>query len=422
MAESLRAKCLLLLLLALTSTNVRADWNQFRGPGGGGRSEERELPVAWSESENVVWQAELPGRGASSPVVAGDRVYLTAYSGYGLDAANPGDVADLKLHVVCLNRSAGEKLWEREFAGSPKTQEATARVVDHGFASSTPVCDETGVYAFFGVSGVIALDPEGNEKWRADVGSRTAGFGSAASPVIYDNLVIVNASIESQSVYAFDKNSGREVWKVEDVKQTWTTPLIARTADGNDELVVPQKDLIRGFDPVTGAELWTCTGIDDYVVPCAIAHDGVAYVLGGRSNRAIAVRLGGRGEVTDSHVLWTARVGANVTSPAYWDGKLYWASDRGIANCLDAKSGETVFQQRLPTRERVYASSIVGDGKMYVTTRESGVIIVELGPQYKELGRNMLGASDGMVNATPAISRGQLLLRTDRYLYCIGMD
>jgi outer membrane protein assembly factor BamB len=414
--------CLTGLMLIALPLAQGSDWHQFRGLGAGGRSDDRGLPETWSDSNHVIWKTALPGRGASSPVVFGDRVYLTAYSGFGLDAENPGNPQDLRLHVLCIDRNTGDLLWDRSVTGSPNSQEATARIVDHGYASSTAACDETGVYAFFGVSGVVAFDPDGEQKWRADVGARTAGFGSAASPVLHGDLLIVNAGIESHSVVALDKTSGETVWTIPEVRQTWTTPLIASTNDGQDELVIPQKDIVRGFDPRTGHVLWTCEGIDDYVVPCAIAHDGIAYVLGGRSNRAIAVRLGGRGDVTQSHQLWSARVGANVTSPTYWEGRLYWASDRGIANCIDAASGEIVYQQRLPTRERAYASAVLADGKIYVTTRENGVIVLAIGAQYKQLAQNRLAADEGLINATPAISRSQLLLRTDGRLYCIGED
>ncbi|MCR9119294.1 MAG: PQQ-binding-like beta-propeller repeat protein, partial [bacterium] len=250
----------------------------------------------------------------------------------------------------------------------------------------------------------------------------TAGFGSASSPVLHENLVIVNASIEDGKVIAFDKQSGEKVWSIDDVERSWTTPCPAQTADGNTELVINQIDLIRGFDPLTGKELWRCSGIDDYIVPTPVFDDGIVYCLGGRQNRCVAVKLGGRGDVTDSHKLWQVNVGANVTSPVYYKGHLYWASDKAIANCLNAKTGETVYSKRLDTRSRIYASIVRGGERLYVTTRDKGVTVLPAKPEYSELAVNSIASDEGLINGSPAISEDQLFLRTDNYLYCIGVE
>ncbi|HAW32467.1 MAG TPA: serine/threonine protein kinase, partial [Planctomycetaceae bacterium] len=210
---------------------------------------------------------------------------------------------------------------------------------------------------------------KGKLKWQANVGDGTAGFGSASSPILYKDLVIVNASIESSTVYALNKNNGEVAWKAEEIVRAWTTPSIVDVPGGKQELVVNQKNQIFGFDPDTGKKLWTCEGIQDYVVPVVVQNEGILYCLGGRSNRSIAVRPGGKGDVTKTHKLWEVNVGANVTSPVYYDGHLYWASDRGIAFCLNAKDGEVVYKNRLPTGARLYASIVLADGKLYVTTR-----------------------------------------------------
>ncbi|MEO2010446.1 MAG: PQQ-binding-like beta-propeller repeat protein [Pirellulaceae bacterium] len=404
-----------------TATAAESDWRQFRGAGASGSSDS-ELPVSWSSRKNLQWRTPLTGRGSSSPIVIGQRIYLTAFSGYAIDKDQPGDRADLRLHVLCFDRQSGKPVWDKSIPAAPAEQEATRRVIDHGYASNTPAGDETGVYAFFGPSGMVAYTPEGNLKWQVDVGAKTAGFGSASSPIVYQDLVIVNASIEGGTVYAIDKETGKVRWTIEDVLRSWTTPLVANTQDGKPELVLNQKDIIRGFDPQTGKQLWICDGIEDYIVPCAIAKDGIVYCLGGRTNRAIAVRLGGRGDVTETHRLWVSRTGANVTSPVLYNGRLYWSSDKGFASCLDAKTGEEVFRERLPTKTRVYGSAVVANGKIYTPTRDAGVIVWAAGDQYEQLAQNQFSDDNDPLNATPAIAGERLLLRTDSFLYCVGLE
>ncbi len=407
------------IVLTLPVSVLGNDWARFRGADGNAASPDAQVPLSWSATENVAWKAELPGHGSSSPVVYSDRIYLTSFTGYGLDPDMPGDRKDLRLHVLCFDTTDGRPLWDKSVAASDNEQEVTRRVADHGFATGTPVADESGVYSYFGVSGLVAYDHNGNLRWTALTGDKTAGFGSAASPILYRNLVIINASIESNKVLAFDRDSGKEVWKIDDVDKSWTTPIVGVSADGRDELIVSHKMSVRGFDPATGKELWTCSGIQDYVVPCVVVNDGIAYVLGGRKNQSMAIRLGGNGDVSDTHKIWETNIGANVTSPIYHDGYLYWASDRGIANCLDAGSGESVYKERMKTKERVYASSLLAGGRMYLTTRENGVFAIALGPKYKELAHNVFEGDDGMLNATPAVSGNALLFRTNRFLYCI---
>lgn len=399
---------------------LAADWPRFRGADGNASAPAADVPVTWSATENVVWKTALPGSGSSSPVTIQGRIYLTAYTGYGLNPDEPGDREDLNLHVICINHEDGQILWDKSFKAAEAEQQATRRVIDHGYATGTPVCDQNGVYSYFGVSGLVAYNHDGELLWRAETGTKTAGFGSAASPILYDNLVIINASIESGQVIAFDTATGNEVWRISDVQRSWTTPLIAKTDSGEDELIVSQKDVVRGFEPASGKQLWSCVGVLDYVVPCVVAHEGIAYVLGGRKNQSMAIRLGGRGDVTDTHKLWETNIGANVTSPVYHEGRLYWISDRGIVNCLDASSGKEIYRERAKTKERVYASTILAGDHLFLTTRENGVFVIGTGPDYHEVAHNVIDADDGLYNATPAVSGNNLLLRTNRHLYCLG--
>ncbi|QDT77713.1 outer membrane biogenesis protein BamB [Gimesia maris] len=407
-------------LTSVLQQTQAADWSQFRGPSGNGVSQSTGLPTEWSSEKNIVWKAKLPGHGSSSPVLFGNQVFVTSYTGYGLTEEDNGNPSDLRLHVISVNRDSGEIMWDESVSPLNEVQKITKRIVDHGYASGTPACDETGVYAFFGTSGVVAYDLKGKLKWQANVGDGTAGFGSASSPILYKDLVIVNASIESSTVYALNKSNGEVVWKAEEIVRAWTTPSIVDVPGGKQELVVNQKNQIFGFDPDTGKKLWTCEGIQDYVVPVVVQNEGILYCLGGRSNRSIAVRPGGKGDVTKTHKLWEVNVGANVTSPVYYDGHLYWASDRGIAFCLNAKDGEVVYKNRLPTGARLYASIVLADDKLYVTTRDSGVIVLKAGPEYVELARNEIKSDEDLFNASPAVSEGSIYLRTNSYLYRIA--
>lgn len=407
-------------LALLCGTIPAADWPQFRGPATAGVSSDAGLPTTWSAGHNMRWRTELPGYGASCPIVVGDRIYLTCWSGYGLDEADPGDRSQLRQHVIAVQRDTGDILWNQSRPASPREQAVERRVVEHGYATPTPCSDGERVYAYFGVSGLVCYDREGKFLWHADCGSQTAGFGCAASPILYENLVIQNASIEGGTLYAFDKLTGQVVWKDNAIVKAWTTPTIARLPDGSAELIVNQQDFIYGFDPLTGQKLWTCAGIDDYVVPSVVVHQDIAYCFGGRQNRAIAVKLGGRGDVTATHKLWEVKVGANVTSPVYHDGKLYCANDKGLSLCLDAATGETVTQQRLPARGRIYASVVLGDGKLYVTTRDTGVVVLAAQPEYQELAVNVIADDPHLFNAAPALADGRLYYRTNGWLYCIG--
>ncbi len=406
--------------LSVSHVSQAADWSQFRGPSGNGVSESTGLPTEWSAEKNILWKTKLPGHGSSSPVLYGDQIFLTAYTDYGLTAEDGGNPADLRLHVISINREDGKIMWDQSVAPLNQVQKITKRIVDHGYASGTPACDETGVYAFFGTSGVVAYDLKGNLKWQADVGNKTAGFGSASSPILYKDFVIINASIESETVYALEKATGKVAWKAENIVRAWTTPSIVDVPGGKQELVVNQKNQILGFDPDTGKQLWTCEGIQDYVVPVVVQNEGILYCLGGRSNRSIAVRPGGRGDVTKTHKLWEVNVGANVTSPVFHEGHLYWASDRGIAFCLNAKNGEVVYKNRLPTKSRLYASIVLADDKLYVTTRDNGVVVLKAVPEYVELARNEIKSDEDLFNASPAVSEGSIFLRTNGYLYRIA--
>ena len=429
MPSTRRTTFSLMLTAALATTlgpvEVQAaDVTGFRDSGGLAHSKETGLPVTWSSSQNVVWKAKMPGPGTSSPIVLGERIYLTSYTGYGL-VPNQGEQANLKRQVLCLDRASGKQIWRKEFAAKlPESRYSGGNNARHGFASATPTTDGKHIYVFFGKSGVFCFDLDGKTVWTADVGSRTRGWGSSNSPVLHKNLVIINASVESGRLLALDKATGKEAWTVGGIRGSWNTPLLAEVPGGGTELVISVPQQVRGLDPATGKQLWTCQGIPDrgYVCPSVVADKGVVYAIGGRQNTALAIKLGGRGDVTSTHLLWTKNRGSNVSSPVVADGRLYWFHERrGTAYCLDAKSGDIVYEARLAPRPGLgYSSMLFADGKLYCISQHNGTYVVATGSQFKLLAHNTFADDDSRTNACPVAHNGQLLLRTDGFLYCLG--
>jgi outer membrane protein assembly factor BamB len=409
----------ILALLALFTAGPAwaEDWPQFRGPGGLGVSPDTGLPTSWGEGKNIVWQVKLPGAGGSSPIVVGARIFVTCYNGYGLEAKNAGELGNLKRHLVCLDRG-GKVMWTSDIVAAVPDYPYKSFQALHGFASATPASDGPRVYAFFGVAGVLAYDLAGKELWRTSVGKGTSDWGSGTSPVLANNLVIVNASVESGSLVALDKDTGKIIWTVKGMAASWNTPLLVNVG-ARQELVVSVRGKLLAFDPETGKELWSCPGVQDYVCPSVIAHDGVVFAIGGRKNTTIAVKAGGKGAVGP---LWTLDRGSNVSSPVYYAGHLYWAHDgKGVAYCVNAANGKLVYEERLqPVPGRIYASATEGAGKVYYVSRESGTYVVAAQPEFKQLAHNTLKSDPSICNASPALADGMIYLRSDRFLYCIG--
>ncbi|KPJ57880.1 MAG: hypothetical protein AMS16_00460, partial [Planctomycetes bacterium DG_58] len=367
----------------------------------------------------IVWKTEMPGPGASSPIVFGDRVYVTCYTGYVVRRGAEGSLEELKRHLIAVRLSDGRILWNKAV---PAKLPEERRIREHGYAASTPVADAERVYVFFGKSGVLAFDHDGKQLWQADVGSRTHGWGSGASPVLYKDLVFINASVESQSLVALDRRTGERKWQADGIRQAWNTPVLVTAKSGRQELIVPVQGSVLAFDPDSGERLWSCrTDIRWYMVPSVVAEDGVIYCLGGRSGTAaLAVRAGGSGEVTGSHRLWTSQKGSNVTSPVVHDGHLYWMHEqRGIAYCAVAASGEIVYEERLEGAGRVYASPLLADGRLYYLTRNGRTFVLACKPRFEQLAVNDLG-DRSTFNATFAVAGNRLLVRSDKYLYCLG--
>jgi outer membrane protein assembly factor BamB len=330
----------------------------------------------------------------------------------------PGeDVSALRRHVLCLHHADGKSLWQND---SPAAQPEAPKVRDHGYASSTPFADVERLYVFFGKSGVFAFSHDGKQLWQANVGSKTHSWGSASSPVLYKDLVIINAAVESDALVALNKQTGGEVWRAGGLKESWNTPILVPVAGGKQELVVAIAGKLLGFDPATGGLLWSCaTGISWYMAPSLVNDKDVVYCIGGRTGGSLAVRAGGRGDVTQSHRLWTLNKGSNVSSPVFHDGHLYFLHENlGVAHCVEAATGRLVYEERFENAGQFYASPILADGKLYGLTRNGRMFVLAAKPQFEQLACNELGDRSSF-DASPAVDGRRLLIRSDRFLYCV---
>lgn len=447
------------MLMLIGGANA-ADWTRFRGPNGQGVSEDSTIPVVWSEKKNLKWKTPLPGPGTSSPIVVGKYVFVTSYSGYGESRSNVGKMSDLKRHLVCVRREDGKIEWTVTVPHKGPEDRYSRMLGEHGYASNTPASDGETVFAFFGKSGVYAFDMKGKQLWRTSVGTESGRmrWGSAASLLLYEDKVIVNASEENEALIALDKKTGKQVWKAQaaGLGSTWGTPVLVKVKD-HTELVVGVPYEIWGLNADTGKLLWYADGISDNAMCSSLAvHGDVVYAVGGqRSGRAVAIRCGGKGNVTKTHTVWTGRGTGRTNSPVYYDGRLYCSSG-GMADCLNAKDGITVYRTRISSggagakrkggsraggsraggrrggrgRGRfgggfggiggqTYCSPIVVDGKVIMLTRSGESHVYKTGEKFVKLATNSL--KDGSdFNSTPAVSDGDLYIRSNKYLYCVS--
>lgn len=439
---ALRLLCITLLSAGFTfsfcNSEVSAsDWPRFRGPNGSGISEDQApLPVTFGPNENQKWAVDLPGAGVSCPIVVGEKIFVTCYTGYGVDRRDPGDQNDLKRHLVCVNRKDGKTLWTKTVAAElPEDRYSGMGVPEHGYASHTPVSDGKNIYTFLGKSGVYAYDLEGKELWNAKVGTQSdpRRWGSASSPIVVNNLVVVPAGAENRAVIAFDKTSGKEVWKAEanSLGNSWSTPVLSKVDDERTDIVIGAPFEIWGLNPENGRLRWysESTGSDS-MNSSVVLDNGVFYAVEGRSGGSVAVRAGGKGDVSKSHVVWSGRHRGRFSTPVVHEGRLYFISS-GIITCLDAKNGDEIYQARLSGsggssrgfggRGSSYASPLLSQEKLYYVDRSGNFFVIKTGDKFEQLAANEIGEPGEEFSATPAISDGDLIVRSNLKLYCFGI-
>ena len=427
-------------IVTITASTCQAqDWLRFRGNDGSGvSSESATTATEFSADNNVSWKIELPGAGASAPIVVGDKLVLTCYSGYGQDRKDPGQIEDLKRHVVCYHKVTGDKIWQKDFENEVAEDPFTGMgVPEHGYSSSTPVSDGKHVFVFFGKGGVMALDlAKGDPIWQKSVGTSSGRmrWGSGSSPILHKDVLIVNASDEDQKLVGLNKSDGEQLWKNKDIENVWSTPVMVGE-DDDAVLVFSLPYEVWGMNPKTGKLKWyTTNGVSDMSVSTSpVVNKDVVYAMGGRSGTSVAIKLGGKSDVTKSHTVWEGKATGRIVSPLVIGDHIY-GFDRGIASCVKVATGESVFEERLPKDSSKadggggrrgpsadYCSPVAADGKIYQFVKTGTCYVLEAKPEFKVLAVNSL--NDGSeFNSTPAISEGKIYVRSNKYLYCISKE
>jgi outer membrane protein assembly factor BamB len=400
------------MLIVLCAAAGRADdWPAFRGPGHQGHAGAGDYPVRWGPKENVAWKAPLPGPGASSPVVQGKHVFITCFTGQ--------KAPTLVRHLFCIDRESGKILWEQKRPAPQRENDYSGHLLQHGFATATPLVDGERVYVNFCRGGVFAFDLNGKEIWHRELGKYLNSFGSGSSPSLHGDLLLINATTEAGALFALNKNTGEIVWKAKVAGDCWATPVVVETAKGAREIVLNSQNGLFGFDPGSGKELWNCDTIGGYVSCTPVVHKDVLYVMGSNFGRkaVAAIRAGGKGDVSKTHVVWSnTKVGASYCSPLVIGDRLYFFS--GQATCLDRSTGEVITQNRLEGVTQLYSSPIAVGGKIYLFTRNQGAYVLSADEKMTVLSHNDLGDTSN-INASPAASQGDVLIRSQDFLYCV---
>jgi outer membrane protein assembly factor BamB len=378
-------------------------WPRWRGPSGQGTASGAGFPDAWSATENVRWKVPVPGLGNSSPVVWGDRIFLTT--------AEQG-----RLSVVAFRRTDGERVWQ--VAAPARTSRTHQK---NGHASATAATDGSRVYASFG-STLVAVDFAGKVVWNQDLGSIGNYHGPAGSPLLYkDRLIVYQDQYAGSFIAAFDLKTGRRIWRTDrDATVGWGTPIAVRVGD-RDEVIVNGQARVQAYDPETGRELWSCRGTTFEVIPTPVVGHGLIYCASGRAGPTLAIRPGGSGDVTRTHLSWTSPRGSPfVPSPILVGPHLYTVNDMAsIVTCLDAATGRTLWQGRLGVaqREGFSASPVAVDGKVFFTNDNGETFVLRAGPTFELLRVNRLNEQ---VLASPALVDGRWYVRTEGHLLAIG--
>ena len=406
------------LMLAALAAPSAENWPQWRGPLLNGLSGEKNLPVRWSKTDNVTWKLPLPAFSASTPIVWGDRVFLNVAEG--------GD-----LFLWAVDRTRGVAVWKRRLAGG------NMQARKQNMSSPSPVTDGKNVWAMTGTGILKAFDFDGNEIWMRDLpkdyGRFGMQYGYGASPLLYEDSLYIPIlhgfrTSDPSYVLRISKANGRTVWRVERRTQAryespdaYTTPALLQYGTAT-EIVVSGGDVVTGHDPATGKELWRASGLNptndssQRVVASPFVFGDIIFTPS-RERPMLAFKAGGRGDVTTSHLLWSFGNGPDVPTPATDGTYVYLVNDRGIMWCLEARTGREVYgRKRLPPA--TYSGSlVVADGKLYITNEDGVTVVAKAGPSFEILAQNDF---DDYTLSSPAISDGQLFIRTAKFLYCIG--
>ncbi|HEX7898321.1 MAG TPA: PQQ-binding-like beta-propeller repeat protein [Planctomycetota bacterium] len=421
------------LLLAL----LLQDWPQWRGPSLNGVSDAKGLPTSWSETENVAWKVKLPSWSGSTPIIAGDRIFVTSPSA-GSEAKNVKAMGGqrkpegLDILLLCLSKKDGAELWRSTIAG------ANYQIGKQNMSSPSPVTDGKHVWWLTGTGHLTALTVEGKQVWQVELqkayGKFGLNWGYGASPLLYEGLVIVPVmhgmtTDEPSYLVAFDGVTGKEVWRENRVTDAenespdaYTTVYPMKVGD-HVELILIAGDYFSGHDPKTGKELWRAGGLNPKkdkwfraVSSPVIAGDVVVGCI--KKAPVVAVKVGGKGDVTATHTAWTSDAVYDVPTPVFDGTRLYILDDGGFVSCLDPKTGQALYKKERLPKGTYSASPLLADGKIYVTSERGRTTVFEAGAAFKILAENQL--DDDYTLSSIAVSGSQLFIRTSSALYCVG--
>jgi outer membrane protein assembly factor BamB len=406
-----------LFLATYSGACCHADqWAHWRGPTGNGVAPDANPPTEFGPSKNLKWKVEIPGNGSGSPVIWENQVFVTS-------AVPNGKSNQFDFRVLAIDRGTGALQWSQNaVVASP--HEGTHET--NGFASASPCTDGKHVYAYFGSRGLFCYMMDGKLVWQRDFGDMRIrnGFGEGSSPTLADNLIIVPWDHEGKSMlFALDKETGKSVWETpRDEPTCWATPLVVADASGRKQIVMNGQTAARGYDLMTGAELWRCGGQTQRPCASAVAMDGVAYVASGFRGAFVgAFDLTGKGDLKGTkNVLWTqSKDTPDVASPLLSNGRLYYYKEKtGLLTCVEAKTGKTLFSaSRVPGVTRTYASPVAASGRVYLTDRGGAITVIEDAAALKVLATNQVGEG---VDATPAPVGNELFVRGEKHLFCFA--
>jgi outer membrane protein assembly factor BamB len=383
-------------------------WPRWRGPSGQGLASGADYPDTWSATQNVLWKAPVPGNGNSSPIVWGDRIFVST--------ANDGG---RRLSLLAYRRSDGRLLWE---AAAPMGRANSGGHYKNGHASATPATDGERVYVSFGARGLFAFDFNGKLVWQRDLGPMDAYHGTAGSPLLLrDRIILYQDQYSDSFIAAFDTRTGRELWRTRrSANVGWGTPIAIRVA-GREEVIVNSQQWVHSYDPASGKELWRCGGTTYEVIPTPVVGYGLVFCSSGRAGPTLAIKPGGSGDVTRTHLAWESPRGSPfVPSPILYGEQLYMVNDMAsIVTSLAAQSGKVLWQGRLGVaqREGFSASPVAVDGKIFFTNDDGETFVLRAGAKFEILHVNRIGET---TLASPALVDGRWYIRTNRNLYAIG--
>jgi outer membrane protein assembly factor BamB len=408
--------CYSVFVLGVYQTRAADDWPEFRGPTGQGLSTARDVPVEWSATKNVVWKQEIPGKGWSSPAIVDGRIYLTAAI-----PVEGGKEGDLALSTICFDAATGKPIWTTK-AFDQDGSKAPGIHTKNSHASPTPLVDNGHIIVHFGHQGIACLNADGTIAWKNNKFEYPPVHGNGGSPVLVEgNLIFSCDGARDPFLAAVDRRTGDLVWKTprdgKTVKKfAFSTPL-AIEVNGRKQIISPGAGSVGGFDPTTGKEIWR-VNYDGYsVIPRPVFGHGLIFISSGYDSPVVmAIKPDGEGDVTDTHVAWKLTKGApNTPSLLLIGHELYMVSDRGIATCVDAKTGNVHWQQRIGGAYS--ASPVYADGRIYLQDEDGECTVIAASKKFKKLAEN---AIKERTLSSYAVTDGTLYIRGDKHLYRIG--